>query len=143
MNRIVPAMLVVGAIAANRVIPNEVVKEKLTKAFYGFGVAVTLGMSKNPTVGPMWNKTIEPVFVDFIDNVTYGIQNGFIKGLRSDNVPPVLDAMPIIVDDSDSDSDDHAAANLRVTPEPESDAKPDPPEQEESKPRKSPWWRAR
>ena len=33
----------------------------------------------------LWNKTIEPYFIDLIDNVVGGALRGLIKGLRSDN----------------------------------------------------------
>jgi hypothetical protein len=72
-------------LGANFIIPNDVVKDSMTSFFYKMGVTLTFGMSKHPAIGPLWNKTIEPVFVDFIDNMSYSIQHGFVKGLRSDN----------------------------------------------------------
>ena len=52
---------------------------------YGFGVACTLGLAKYKWTKKVWNKTIEPYCIDFLDNIFgHGI-NEFIRGLRSDN----------------------------------------------------------
>ena len=52
---------------------------------YGAGVACTLGLAKYKFTKKVWNKTMEPYFIDFMDNVfAHGI-NEFIRGLRSDN----------------------------------------------------------
>lgn len=66
-------------------IPNEKIKAKFGLCMYGFGVACTLGLAKYKWTKKIWNSTIEPYFVDFLDNVFgHGI-NEFIRGLRSDN----------------------------------------------------------
>eukprot|EP00873_Tetraselmis_striata_P026930 jgi/Tetstr1/447194/TSEL_034631.t1 len=72
----------------NRALPNEKVRNRLTAFMYRLGVVLTLGMSKHPKVGPVWNRTVEPVVVDLVDNLAYAVQEGLVKGLRSDNVPP-------------------------------------------------------
>lgn len=79
-----PALLIFGALGVNKLLPNEVVRTKLTAVMYRLGVALTLGMSKHPKAGPVWNKTVEPVVVDFLDNVTHAVREGLVKGLRSD-----------------------------------------------------------
>ena len=81
MRKLIPFLL----LGFHYVIPNERVRETLTPIMKKVGIALTLGMSKHPAVGPVWNKTIEPVFVDLLDNVCYSIQNGLIQGMRSDN----------------------------------------------------------
>ena len=48
------------------------------------GRCITLGLSKWKFTKNFWNKTIEPWFIDFIDNFIGGAVRGFIKGLRSD-----------------------------------------------------------
>lgn len=66
-------------------IPNEKIKLAVGKFFYGLGVACTGGLSKYKLTAKHWNKTIEPWFIDLIDNVIgHGLQE-FIRGLRSDN----------------------------------------------------------
>ena len=51
---------------------------------YGFGVACTLGLSKYKWTKKLWNKTVEPYFIDLIDNTAGAAVEGFIEGLRSD-----------------------------------------------------------
>lgn len=66
-------------------IPND----KISTAVYGFfkkiGVAMTLGLTKWKYTKNFWNKTIEPWFIDLIDNTVMSALNGFVAGLRSDN----------------------------------------------------------
>ena len=49
------------------------------------GRVMTLGLSKWKFTKGIWNKTIEPWFIDLVDNFIGGAVRGFIKGLRSDN----------------------------------------------------------
>ena len=65
-------------------IPNESICQFVETAFYGMGKAVTLGLSKWSITKKFWNKTIEPWFIDLLDNVIGGAIRGFIKGLRVD-----------------------------------------------------------
>lgn len=74
-----------AAVCASRLLPRERVRPALTKGMYSVGVAVTLGASKSPTFGPVWNKTVEPLLVDAIEDVTHAVHHGFVQGLRSDN----------------------------------------------------------
>lgn len=78
---------VIGAVALYLLkrIKNETIKGAVKKLFYGFGVFVTLGLSKWKWTASIWNKTIEPYFIDLVDNVVGGAVDGFIEGLRSDN----------------------------------------------------------
>lgn len=68
-------------------IPNNTLKAKLGKFFYGLGVAATLGMSKYKIkwVRAVWDKVVEPYIVDFIDNILVNSLQKFTEGLRSDN----------------------------------------------------------
>jgi len=85
------AVYVGGSIAAFIIlwilkrIPNEKIKEKIGKFFFGFGRVITLGLSKWKWSAPYWNKIIEPWFIDFVDNVFGEALKEFIRGLRSDN----------------------------------------------------------
>ena len=45
---------------------------------------MTLGLSQWKFTKGIWNKTVEPFFIDLVDNFVGGALRGFIKGLRSD-----------------------------------------------------------
>ncbi len=78
-------LVAVGLAWAFKKIPNEKIKAKTGLVMYGAGVACTLGLAKYKFTKKVWNKTMEPYFIDFMDNVfAHGI-NEFIRGLRSDN----------------------------------------------------------
>ena len=66
-------------------VPNETICQMVETLFYGLGKAITLGMSKWSMTRKFWNKTIEPWFIDLVDNVIGGALRGFIKGLRVDD----------------------------------------------------------
>ena len=65
-------------------VPNESISNIVETFFYGCGKAITLGLSKWSITKKFWNKTIEPWFIDLVDNVIGGAVRGFIKGLRID-----------------------------------------------------------
>ena len=65
-------------------IPNDYIAEMIETFFYACGKAVTLGMSKWRFTRQFWNKTIEPWFIDLVDNVVGSAIRGFIRGLRVD-----------------------------------------------------------
>ena len=65
-------------------VPNKELANIVETAFYGMGKAVTLGLSKWSITKKFWNKTIEPWFIDLLDNVVGGAIRGFIRGLRVD-----------------------------------------------------------
>ena len=46
---------------------------------------MTHALSKWKMTKGIWNKTIEPWFIDLVDNVFGSIIRGFVKGLRSDD----------------------------------------------------------
>ncbi|AUF82292.1 hypothetical protein TetV_200 [Tetraselmis virus 1] len=80
------AVALFTALAAGRkMLPPHQVRDKLTSFMYHTGVVLTLGMSKSTRMGPIWNSTVEPVVVDLLDDVSYSVRYGLIKGLRSDN----------------------------------------------------------
>ena len=78
----------IGAVAVAWVlkkIPNKRIKAQVGMMLYGMGVTCTLGMGKWKYTKRFWNKTVEPYFVDLLDNViAHGLAE-FIRGLRSDN----------------------------------------------------------
>ena len=66
-------------------VPNKAIKVQIGMMMYGMGVTCTLGMGKWKYTKKFWNKTVEPYFVDLLDNViAHGLAE-FIRGLRSDN----------------------------------------------------------
>ena len=66
-------------------VPNKAIKAQIGMIMYGMGVTCTLGMGKWNYTKRFWNKTVEPYFVDLLDNViAHGLAE-FIRGLRSDN----------------------------------------------------------
>ena len=66
-------------------IPNKTIKAKFGSWMYNLGVICTLGMGKWKWTKKVWIKTIEPYFVDAIDNILVTGISKFVDGLRSDN----------------------------------------------------------
>ena len=66
-------------------IPNEKICAFMEGSFEKLGILMTAGLTKFWATKAIWNKTIEPYFIDLIDNVVGGALRGFVKGLRSDN----------------------------------------------------------
>ena len=66
-------------------IPNEKICAFVEGSFEKLGVLMTAGLTKFWATKKIWNATIEPYFIDLIDNVVGGALRGLIKGLRSDN----------------------------------------------------------
>ena len=66
-------------------IPNDKICEVVEGMFEKIGVLMTAGLTKWSVTKKIWNKTVEPYFIDLVDNVVGGALRGFIKGLRSDN----------------------------------------------------------
>lgn len=66
-------------------IPNDKIYGLVNGLFSGLGKTLTLGLSKWKFSKGVWNSTIEPWFIDLIDNTVGAAVKGFISGLRSDN----------------------------------------------------------
>lgn len=66
-------------------IPNDKICEVVEGVFEKAGILMTAGLTKWEFTKKIWNKTVEPYFIDLLDNVVGGALRGFIKGLRSDN----------------------------------------------------------
>ena len=54
-------------------------------AFEKLGVLMTAGLTKWSFTKKIWNKTVEPYFIDLVDNMVVGALRGLIKVLMSDN----------------------------------------------------------
>ena len=65
-------------------IPNEKIYSSVETLFYVCGKAMTLGLSSWSLTKGVWNKVIEPWFIDLFDNTVGAAVSGFIEGLRSD-----------------------------------------------------------
>ena len=66
-------------------LPNDDLYSFVETGSYWVGVTVTLGMSKWKWTKKTWNKTIEPYFIDLIENTAGAFVKGMLKGLRKDN----------------------------------------------------------
>ena len=66
-------------------IPNEHICSIIETSCESVGRLMTLNLSKWKMTKKVWNKTIEPYFIDLFDNIFGSIIRGFIKGLISDN----------------------------------------------------------
>tara|TARA_R100000808_G_C2113551_1_gene126904 strand:+ start:590 stop:886 length:297 start_codon:yes stop_codon:yes gene_type:complete len=66
-------------------IPNEQICGVIETSCESVGRVLTLNLSKWKATKSVWNSTIEPYFVDLIDNIFGSMVRGIIKGLRSDN----------------------------------------------------------
>ncbi len=66
-------------------IPNDKIQLIVGNFAYGVGVAMTLGLSKFPYTAPFWNKHIEPIFIDLLNNTVGTFVSRFIAGLQSNN----------------------------------------------------------
>ena len=66
-------------------VPNEHICSVIETACESVGRVMTLGLSKWSVTKNVWNSTIEPWFIDLIDNIFGSIVRGFIKGLRADD----------------------------------------------------------
>jgi hypothetical protein len=83
-------MLITGMSSAGLVlwvlkkVPNEHICSVVETTFETMGKAITLGLGKWKFTKKVWNSTIEPWFIDLVDNFMGGAVRGLIKGLRSD-----------------------------------------------------------
>ena len=65
-------------------IPNEDLYSWVETGAYWAGSFMTLGLGKWKLTKKLWNSTIEPWFIDLVDNTVGAAVKGFIEGLRSD-----------------------------------------------------------
>ena len=66
-------------------VPNDSICSVIETTFESLGKIMTLGMGKWSVTKKVWASTIEPWFIDLVDNVFGSMVRGFIKGLRSDD----------------------------------------------------------
>ena len=68
-----------------RQIPNEDIYSWVKTGAYWAGSILTLRLGKWSLTKKIWNKTVEPYFIDLVDNTVGAAVEGFISGLRSDD----------------------------------------------------------
>ena len=66
-------------------IPNEHICSVIETGCESIGRVMTLNLSKWSATKKVWSSTIEPYFIDLVDNVFGSIVRGFVRGLRIDN----------------------------------------------------------
>ena len=66
-------------------IPNDEICAWVEGICFTAGRFMTLGLAQWKFTKGIWNKTIEPWFIDLFDNFIGGAVRGLIRGLRSDN----------------------------------------------------------
>ena len=66
-------------------LPNEDLYSWVETMSYWVGTTMTLGLSKWKWTKNLWNQTIEPYFIDLIENTFGAALEGLLKGLRKDN----------------------------------------------------------
>ena len=65
-------------------VPNQEIANIVETFAFGCFRTMTLGLAKWKFTKDLWNKTIEPYFIDLLENVLGGFIKGAVKGLRSD-----------------------------------------------------------
>ena len=65
-------------------IPNEKLYGLVNGLCFKAGTIVTLGLAKWSWSKKIWNQTVEPYFIDLLQNTIGAAINGFIDGLKSD-----------------------------------------------------------
>ena len=66
-------------------IPNDDIYNWVETGAYWLGSVLTLGLAKWKFTKKIWNSTVEPYFVDLVQNTIGAAVDGFISGLRSDD----------------------------------------------------------
>ena len=65
-------------------VPNEKLYGLVNGLCFKAGTIVTLGLAKWSWSKKIWNQTVEPYFIDLLQNTVGAAVDGFIKGLKSD-----------------------------------------------------------
>ena len=65
-------------------IPNDDLYSWVKTGAYWAGTVMTLGLGKWKWTKGLWNKTVEPYFIDLLSNTVEAGVEGFVEGLRSD-----------------------------------------------------------
>ena len=66
-------------------IPNTKIYDTVRTVCYTACTVMTLGLAKWSWSKKIWNQTVEPYFIDLLENTVGAAINGFIDGLKSDN----------------------------------------------------------
>lgn len=85
-NGLVAGIIIAAVLFGLRYIPNEKIYGFVRGTFKKLGIAMTLGLSRFKWSKTIWNKTVEPWFIDLISNTVLAAVDGLVAGLKSDNV---------------------------------------------------------
>jgi hypothetical protein len=85
-NGVVAGIIIAAILFGFRYIPNEKIYGFVRGTFKKLGIAMTLGLSRYKWSSGIWNATIEPWFIDLIQNTVLAAIDGFVAGLQTDNV---------------------------------------------------------
>ena len=72
------------ALWALKKVPNEKLYGLVNGLCFKAGTIITLGLAKWSFSKKIWNQTVEPYFIDLLENTVGAAVDGFIKGLKSD-----------------------------------------------------------
>ena len=72
------------ALWALKKVPNEKLYGLVNGLCFKAGTIVTLGLAKWKFSKKIWNQTVEPYFIDLLENTVGAAVKGFIDGLKSD-----------------------------------------------------------
>ena len=65
-------------------VPNEKLYGLVNSLCFKAGTIITLGLAKWKFSRKIWNQTVEPYFIDLLENTVGAAVKGFIDGLKSD-----------------------------------------------------------
>lgn len=85
-NGIIAGVAIAAILFLFRYIPNEKLYAVVRGLFRKIGIAMTFGLSRYKWSAPIWNKTLEPWFIDLISNTFLAAIDGLVAGLKSDNM---------------------------------------------------------
>lgn len=84
-NGVFAGIIIAAVLFGFRYVPNEKIYGFVRGTFKKLGIAMTLGLSRYKWSKSIWNATIEPWFIDLIQNTVLAAIDGLVAGLQSDN----------------------------------------------------------
>jgi len=84
-NAVLITVLPTAFVYVMKLMPNEKVYAGVRMFFRGIGIIISKTMCAVPIVGSIWNKVIEPYFIDLFQNTILAMCDGLVSGLKQDN----------------------------------------------------------
>ena len=81
----ITSLIVAAVLIAQRMVPDDKMKELVGKPCRNFGKYTTGALTKVPYLGPVWNQTIEAFVIKLVRNVFIEGIEQWIDGMLSDN----------------------------------------------------------